>query len=146
MELLKEIVKFTSPRDILLVAPNGSRCQRFEAGQTSNVHSSLFDVALAAGLIPEEEMEIAPPPAVTKPVSEATVTAGLIDAVKKLIIRANPADFTMVGNPRSSAVKKLVDFNFTVKEVERAFEQAMHEVNQDVDSSTEHSEPSSVSA
>ena len=39
-----------------------------------------------------------------------------------------------------------VDFSFTTKDVESAFLEAMHEVEQDGDDSKEHSEQSSVAA
>jgi hypothetical protein len=62
------------------------------------------------------------------------VAEGLLDACKTLIARGNPNDFTQMGQPRTAAVKKLVDFEFTANDVRRAFEQAMFEVeNPEVD-------------
>ena len=72
--------------------------------------------------------------------------AGLIDACKMLITRGNPDDFTIPGYPRAASAKKLVDFDFSTRDLHDAFAEAMHEVEQDGDDSTEHSEPVSESA
>lgn len=132
--------KFTASVDTRIVAANGSMCAVFEAGQTRIIPKALFDAALTHGLVPEEPLEMAPPPPANKP-QKVVVEDGLLEACKTLIIRGNPQDFTMSGKPRAASVKKLVDFNFTTKDVERAFEEAMHEVEQDGDDDTQHSEP-----
>jgi hypothetical protein len=135
--------RFTSPRDVTLVAPDGSRCQIFTAGQTLPVHKSLFSVAIEHGLMPEDSLEVATM-IVDVPENksqEVIVTEGLTEACKVLISRANPQDFKLNGEPRAASVKKLVDFDFTTRDVQRAFEQAMHEVDQYGDDNPEHSEP-----
>jgi hypothetical protein len=143
-----ESALFTAYRDVTIVSKDGSRCQRFEAGQTLPVVKPLHNVAIAAGLMPVEPSEIAPPEKAPAPrlSQEEEISQGLIKACKTLILRGNPDNFTQMGLPRAAEVKKLVDFSFTTKDMHRAFEQAEHEVNQDGDDSTEHSEPSSVAA
>lgn len=151
MELPKQIetTEFTAAVWTRIVSPDGSKCMLFEAGQTLKVPKDMYGVAMQAGLIPEKpenvsvQVEAEAKPR-KKQSQEAMVMEGLVEACRTLIVRGNPQDFTLVGLPRSSSVKKLVDFEFTKKDVERAFEQAMHEVEQDGDDSTEHSEPSSV--
>lgn len=151
MESQKLTAKFTSPREVLLVSPAGDRCQRFEAGETALVHRSLFGVAIASGLMPEEPLEITLEAENTSPTpkksQEQIVHEGLIEACRLLILRGNPNDFTLAqGLPRASSVKKLVNFNFTAQDVKRAFEEAMHEVNTNGDDGKEHSEPGSGAA
>ncbi len=137
--------KFTSPRDVTIVSEDGGQCSVFEAGQTREIGRRLFPAAIAAGLIPETPLE-APPPVVENKTREETVTTGLLDACKTLIMRANPNDFTTVGQPRAAALKKLVNFDFTGVEAKEAFALAMHEVEQDGNDSQEHSESSSSTA
>jgi hypothetical protein len=137
---------FTSPASVRIVAEDGTMCANFEAGETRTIPKALFNEALKYGMMPVDTLDAAPPPEPVKPPQEEIVADGLIEACKKLITRGNPADFTVVGQPRAASVKKLVDFNFTTKDVERAFGEAMHEVEQDGDESTEHSEPSSSAA
>ena len=139
------IARFMSPKAARIVAENGTKCQNFEAGETARVHRDLFAPAIAAGLVPVDSLEAEleepeKPPVVT----EESVFRKLVDVVTELIARGNPADFTTVGQPKAAVVKKLVDFNFTADMVRRAFDQAMHEVEQDGSDSKEHSESGSV--
>jgi len=149
MELMKDTrpasAAFTAAVETRIVADSGVMCAIFKAGETRTIPKVLFDAALSHGLIPEESLEEAPP-VVVKPPQEEIVADGLLEACKTLITRGNPADFTVVGQPRAASVKKLVDFSFTTKDGERAFGEAMHEVEQDGDDSTEHSEQSSIAA
>ena len=157
MESEKMTAKFTAIRAVRIVSPVGDKCQNFEAGETATVHRDLWSVAIAAGLMPEEDLNqgmvrqeldvgtIEVPPAPTK-TQEEIVSEGLIEACKTMIARGNPNDFTQLGQPRAAAVKKLVDFDFTANDVRRAFEQAMFEVENDGDDSKEPAESSSSTA
>ena len=136
------VAAFTSARDVTIVSEDGGQCAVFEAGQTRTLGRRLFTCALAAGLIPEEPLEATPVVPENK-TREETVTVGLLEACKELIVRGNPQDFTTVGHPRAGALKKLVDFDFTGVEAKEAFALAMHEVEQDGNDSTEHPEPDS---
>jgi len=141
--------EFTAAAATRIVADSGIMCANFEAGETRRIPEVLFDAALMHGLMPEEPLELSPEPQPEpEPGKEAedVVATGLIEACKTLISRGNPEDFTVVGQPRAASVKKLVDFHFTTKDVERAFSEAMHEVEQDGNDSTEHPEPSSSAA
>ena len=141
MESEKIVANFTSARAVRIVSPAGDKCQIFEPGETALVHRDLWSVAIAAGLMPEEpltdqvavhqELDVGTieVPVETKGKSqEEIVSEGLLDACKTLIARGNPNDFTQMGQPRTAAVKKLVDFDFTANDVRRAFDQAMFEV------------------
>ena len=139
------LAEFTATTATRIVSPDGSRCMNFEAGETRAVHRDLFAAAIAQHLVPMEPLEYAVPELPENKPQEVTVMEGLVEACTTLIIRGNPNDFTLIGQPRAASVKKLVDFNFTTNDVKRAFEQAMHEVEQNGDDSTEHPE-SSVSA
>ena len=157
MESEKVTARFTSARAVRIVSPIGDKSQNFEAGETASVHRDMWAVAIAAGLIPEENLgqgtvrqeldvgtiEVPPAPA---PSQEEIVSEGLLDACKTLIARGDPNDFTQLGQPRAAAIKKLVDFDFTANDVRRAFEQAMFEVENDGNDSTESAEPSSSTA
>lgn len=142
MEQIAKTAKFTSPRDITLVAPDGSRCQHFEAGETALVHEKLFSVAIDKGLVPQNPDDLLDAPKVQAPPPprEITNAQGLLVALREMIARGNPADFTPTGRPRAASVKKLVDFDFTQKELYEAFAAAMHEVEQDGDDGKEHTE------
>ena len=150
MELSEDLrpasAAFTAAVATRIVSEAGNMCANFEAGETRIIPRVLFNVALTHGLMPVEPLEDAPPVEPKKQSQEEIVGGGLIEACKVLIARGNPADFTTVGQPRAASVKKLVDFNFTAKDIENAFLEAMHEVEQDGDDSTEHSEQSSVTA
>jgi hypothetical protein len=150
MELMKESrpasAAFTAAVETRIVDDCGTMCAVFQAGETRFIPRVLFDAALTHGLMPVDPLELAPVAPVKPPPKEEIVATGLVGACKELIARGNPEDFTVVGQPRAASVKKLVDFNFTTKEVERAFSEAMHEVEQDGDDSTESAEPSSVTA
>lgn len=135
--------EFTSAREVTIVSELGNMCSIFEAGQTKRIPKALFNAALLAGLIPETPLDAPPKVAENKP-QEAIVEEGLKEACVKLILRGKPQDFTVnTGYPRAASVKKLVDFDFTTNDVRRAFDEAMHEVEQDGDHRTEHTEPSS---
>ena len=148
MESTARMAKFIASADTRLVAPDGSRCQLFGAGETRLVHEALWGVAIQAGLMPERPEEISKSQVTEAPPSprlstEEETASQVLDAVRTLVARGNPADFTALGKPRTASVKKLVDCDFTGADVQRAFEQAMFEVEQSGDESTEHSEPSS---
>jgi len=143
MELpTKQSAAFTAAVATRIVDDAGTMCANFEAGETRTIPKVLFNAALVGGLMPTEPLEVEPPAEVKKRPQEEVISTGLIEACKTLIAKGNPADFTVVGQPRAASVKKLVDFHFTNKDVERAFSEAMHEVEQDGDDSKEHSEPS----
>lgn len=148
MELVTtpDMAKFTSAKDVRIVSDCGSMCTNMKAGETRNLPRALFSAALVAGLIPDEPLEVAQEPEPENQTQEVTVSTGLIEACTTLIARGNPNDFTLIGQPRAASVKKLVDFEFTTKDVERAFSEAMHEVEQDGNKSTEHTESSSSAA
>lgn len=144
MEL--ERAKFIATVDTRLVAPDGSMCMNFQAGQTREVPKLLYPQAIAAGLMPEQADSItaesiavpAPPRSMTQ---TQTIEEGLVEACKTLVARGRPEDFTVnVGLPRVPSLKKLVDFDFTARQAREAFERAMFEVNKDDDDSTEHPE------
>ena len=114
----------------------------FEAGQTRSVPRDLFDAAIKGGLVPEGPLDMPTVVANDPRPQEVLVADDLVLACKKLIARGDPSDFTIHGVPRAASVKKLVDFDFKAAEVQRAHEQAMFEVENNGDESTEHTEPS----
>ena len=105
----------------------------------------MFSVAVGAGLVPEGPLTLPDEPEKLASDKEI-VSEGLVEACKTLIARGVTTDFTLPGYPKTASIKKLVDFSFNVRELERAFERAMHEVEQDGNESTEHTEPSSATA
>ena len=138
--------KFTAIEKTRIVADNGTKCMNFEPGETLLVHRDLFTAAIAAGLVPEEPLDFKPLPIPENKPQEVKIREELLEVCKQLIAKGDPADFTMLGQPRAASVKKLVDFDFTGRDVQVAFEEAMHEVEQHGNDSTKHSEPSSVAA
>jgi len=142
-----DMAVFTAPHAARIVSKCGSMCAIFEAGETLNIRKELFTPAMEAGLVPAGELTtLKEPEKAERKSHEEIVEEGLISACKTLIGTGLSKDFTMQGTPRAASVKKLVDFSFTTKQVEHAFSEAMHEVEQDGNSSQEHSEPSSVAA
>jgi hypothetical protein len=135
--------KFTAISATRIVADNGTKCMNFEAGETLNVHRDLFPAAIRAGLVPEGPLEEQVPEPAERKSSEEETADKVLEAVRQLVARGNPADFTQLGKPRAASVKKLVDCEFTGADVQRAFEQAMFEVEQSGDESTQHPESSS---
>lgn len=137
--------EFTAATHTRIVSDAGNMCSIFEAGQTKRIPKDLFKAALLAGLVPEEVLIIpdtttAPGPKLTQ---EQIVSVGLAEACRTLIARGDKQDFTAMGRPRTASAKKLVDFNFTARELDVAFDQAMHEVDQDGDNDEEHSDSGS---
>ena len=138
-------IAFTATQATRIVSEDGAMCVMFEAGETITIQRDLFTVATAAGLVPEAPLE-APPKEAERKSREEKVKQGLIEACKTLILRGNPKDFLISGQPRAASVKKIVDFQFTNKDVERAFSEAIHEVEHHGDDRKEHSESSSSTA
>jgi hypothetical protein len=93
--------------------------------------------------LPEGPLEEQVPEPAERKSSEEETADKVLEAVRQLVARGNPADFTQLGKPRAASVKKLVDCEFTGADVQRAFEQAMFEVEQSGDESTQHPESSS---
>jgi len=138
--------KFTSHRNVTIVSAEGAHCAIFKAGQTREIGKRLFSAAIEAGLVPEGPLEYKEPEVVENKTQEEAVAIGLLEACKILIERANKEDFTTVGLPRVPSVKKLVNFDFTARQMKESFALAMHEVEVDGNDSKEHSEPSSEPA
>lgn len=130
---------FTATVPTRVVSDNGSMCANFQAGESKKLHQNFFTAAIAAGLVPEDPLEFK---VIQEPEKPGTKEKKLIEACKTLILKADPNDFTVVGQPRAASIKKLVDCRFTNQDVRRAFEEAMHEVDQDGDNDKKHSEPS----
>lgn len=144
------LTEFTAAIDTRIVSDNGAKCMIFEAGQTLKVHKDLWPAAMRAGLVPKNPDEMAEKPEGPKEPAikpgkskEEAIREGLIEACKQLIARGDTKDFTVLGLPRTASVKKLVDFDFKARDVQEAFEQAMFEVEQNGDESTELAESSS---
>jgi hypothetical protein len=137
-----EVARFTAVHDVRIVSDDGSMCQIFEAGQTQSIRRELFTAAIASGLVPEDPLvkRVITPVVIEERSTEEIVSDGLVEACKLLIAKGFKEDFTVVGQPRAASLKKLVDFTFTTKDIERAFIEAMHEVEQDDNESEEHSE------
>ena len=132
--------KFTAIKDTRIVADNGTKCMNFEAGETLPVHRDMHAAAMRAGLVPEVEIpEPAPPP--PKKTQEEMIHEGLLEACRVLIVKGDPKDYTLVGEPRAASAKKLVDFDFTKAQLLRAWEEAVHEGKVNGDDSQKHSEP-----
>ena len=138
-----ERAEFTAIEATRIVAKDGTMCMTFEAGQTKSVPRLMFSEAIHAGLVPEEPLEYKEPTPVLRKSTEEETASAVLEAVRILVARGDPNDFTQLGKPRAASVKKLVDCDFTGAEVQTAFEQAMFEVEQGGDESTEHSESSS---
>lgn len=148
MESNPNMARFIAAEAARIVADNGTKCANFEPGETQAIHKDLWGPAIAAGLVPENPADLVEKPEDKKPERqtlsrEERNAAGLLEAVKELIARGDPKDFTVVGLPRTASVKNLVDFDFTAREVQTAFELAIHEVNQNGNDSQERAEPSS---
>ena len=151
MELGSDMARFTAVTWTRIVAANGTKCAEFEPGQTMAIHRDLWGPAMTAGLVPESPEVLAKESAKeTKPApkksKEEMIHEGLLEAVRELIAKGDPKDFTVVGLPRTASVKNLVDFDFTARQVQQAFEIAVHEVTQNGDDSKEHPEQNSDSA
>lgn len=141
------MARFTASEATRIVADNGTKCANFEAGETLSIHKDLFAPAIRAGLVPEEplkEADVPKPPHRELRTRQEIIDEELLAACRELISKGNPNDFTRLGQPRVSSVKKLVNSeNFTAKDAQRAFEQAMFEVSQDGHDDTEHTQSSS---
>lgn len=148
--------RFTAPVEARIVADNGTKCMNFEAGESKMVHRDLYTAAISSGLVPDDPNELLP--VEEKKVVEikdesgenksqdVLIREGLVEACKLLIAKGDTKDFTVIGLPRAASLKNLVDFEFTAKNAQDAFEQAMHEVGADGNSSKESSEPVSDTA
>ncbi len=143
------VMKFTASEHIRIVSDNGAYVMIFEPGQTRRVVKPLWSAAVRAGLVPADPdvktPELPPEPEKPRKVGEDEKKAKLIEAAKELIAKQLPEDFTVTGKLRTASVKKLVDFDFTARDVQDAYDEALHEVRSSGNDDSELVESRSLS-
>ena len=106
---------------------NGAHSLTVESGEEYTVIRDLYECALAAGMTPltdltpepveEEEVRVLP--------SEDEKIAALVEPCEILVARGASKDFTTVGDPKVSAIRKLVDFDFSKQQLLQAHKLAI---------------------
>ena len=106
---------------------NGAHSLTVKSGEEYNVVRDLYDCALAAGMTPltnlapelveEEEARVLP--------SEDEKIAALVEPCEILVARGVSKDFTTVGDPKVSSIRKLVDFDFSKQQLLQAHKLAI---------------------
>ena len=99
-----------------------------QPGEKRQVRPALAKVAKAKRGVRVEEAKGGPEPVTaSKPTPEPTVDheAEVFKAVQALVQKGDPADFTAQGRPKKLAVRRLVDFEIDVDDIDRAFEQVL---------------------
>ena len=99
-----------------------------QPGEKRQVRPALAKQAKRKRGVRVEEVQSGSEPAATQQTqTEPGVDrqAETFKAVQALVQKSDPADFTTQGRPKKTAVRKLVDFEVDVDEIEHAFQQTL---------------------
>jgi hypothetical protein len=116
------MIKVTAPSDraVILSSTSGATFS-LEAGETIAIPPYFAPIAAEYGCAVVHLTEAEPPPAVP----ESERKSLLLAAVRKVIEKGDPNEFTANGKPRKAAVQALVTFDFTGGELAETVDYAI---------------------
>lgn len=121
------LVSVVSNRNFTLTTTLGHSV-RFEKGVPKDIPREILPQAMAAGVLPSEELAPEPEDGLPKaPIDTGERQLKIRSAIEKLIARNQRGDFTAAGLPRVSQVTALVGFDVISKEVAAVMQQIYDE-------------------
>ena len=110
-------MKFVMHRNYILASVYGHSI-RFVKGEPTHVPPECYKEAIAAGAIPEEEVELDPPKldAKPEPVDPESRKKAVFEAFDAIALRGKREDFTAGGSPRDKVLEQELGWKITNKE------------------------------
>lgn len=110
-------MKFVMQRNRTIASTSGHAVQ-FVKGEPTYVPPPMYAEVMAAGAIPEEEIDLDPPQAgaSVEPTDPITRRKAVFDAFEKILLRAQREDFAASGAPHAKAASLLLGWTLGNKE------------------------------
>lgn len=111
-------MKFVMHRNRTLVSTSGHAVE-FVKGEPTHVPPAMYEQVMAAGGIPEEELDLDPkdPDTVEEPADPITRQKEIFKAMEKVTLRGKREEFTASGAPHAKVLS--VELGWTVQNKER---------------------------
>jgi hypothetical protein len=114
-------MKFMMPRNRTIASTCGISIE-FKKGELHLVPPAMYAEVIAAGGVPEEELdETQLPPSTTSPEAKADREAQMIKAFEKIVLRNQREEFTAGGMPHNAVLSKELGWPVQAKERDAAW-------------------------
>ena len=115
-------MKFMMHRNRTIVSTSGHAIE-FKKGELTHVPPSMYDEVMAAGAVPEEELDLDPkdPDAVVEPTDPSARRQALFEAFETVALRGRREDFTASGAPHAKVLSDLLGWTVQNKERDAAW-------------------------
>lgn len=113
-------MEFTMMRDKVVVGLVGHAVE-FKKGVPTYVVPQMWDTVIAAGAVPNEELPQPEAPKVDV-LQGIEREQAIVEAMKKMVLRAQREDFNAKGYPQPAVISQLVGFPVDAKERDRVWQ------------------------
>ena len=110
-------MKFVMHRNRTIVSTSGHAIE-FVKGELTHVPPAMYEEVMAAGAVPEEELDLEPksPDEVVEPMDPKTRQAAIFAAFEKVTLRGQREDFTAAGSPHAKVLSQVLGWTIQNKE------------------------------
>ena len=110
-------MKFVMQRNRTISSTSGHAIE-FKKGEPTHVPPSMYEEVMAAGAVPEEELDLEPKTAdeIVEPMEPGARQAAIFAAFEKITLRGQREDFTASGAPHAKALSNILGWTIQNKE------------------------------
>lgn len=115
-------MKFTMHRNRTIVSTSGLSVE-FVKGEPTHVPPAMYAEVIAAGGVPEEEIDLDPPssPGASEPTDPVARQKAIYTAFETITLRGRREDFTAAGAPHAKALSQILGWTIQNKERDQAW-------------------------
>ena len=115
-------MKFVMHRNRTIVSTSGHAVE-FKKGEPIHVPPSMYEEVMAAGGIPEEELDLDPKtnPDITEPTDPTVRQQAIFEAFETVTLRGKREDFTAAGAPHAKVLSTILGWTVQNKERDAAW-------------------------
>lgn len=115
-------MKFVMHRNRTIVSTSGHAIE-FIKGELVHVPPSMYEEVMAAGAVPEEELDLDPKtnPEVMEPQDPTTRQKAIFGAMETISLRGKREDFTAAGSPHAKVISEILGWTVHNKERDTAW-------------------------
>jgi len=115
-------MKFVMHRNRTIVSTSGHAIE-FVKGELTHVPPSMYEEVMAAGAVPEEELDLDPKtnPEIVEPTDPSVRQQAIMEAMETVTLRGKREDFTAAGAPHAKVLSTIVGWTVHNKERDTAW-------------------------
>lgn len=115
-------MKFVMQRNRTIVSTSGHAIE-FKKGELVHVPPAMYEEVMAAGAIPEEELDLDPKtnPEAPEPTDPSVRQSAIFEAFETVTLRGKREDFTAAGAPHAKVLSQILGWTVQNKERDAAW-------------------------